>query len=118
MTVPSLVVVSTGLVVQALGGGFTSLTRSLATSLVNPKKTGQLYAMVSVLDASSALSAGPMISWLFLQGIALGGDWLCLPYLGVAFICFVVTVAVCTGRTKTLGDENIASLVNSDQYNR
>ena len=86
---PSSKTVVLGLVVFTCGLGFSTLCRVVITSMIEPRQTGRLYTLISVLDSGSRLAAGPVLAWLFKTGLDLGDAWVGLPYLGVAFLCFL-----------------------------
>lgn len=91
---PSLVLVTIGIIVFTLGSGFESLCRGLITDLVDPEHTARMYSLIGVIQAGSALSAGPTIAWLFGSGMRLGGSWIGLPYLVITFLCCFAAVGV------------------------
>lgn len=95
---PRLPAVVCGLVVFTLGSGFQSLCRALITTLVDSEHTARLYTLISVIQACSSLSSGPIVAWLFGRGLHMGGYWVGLPYFGVTLLCCFGTVAVFVAR--------------------
>ncbi|KAK0391439.1 hypothetical protein NLU13_0940 [Sarocladium strictum] len=91
---PSLVMVTIGIIVFTLGAGFESLCRGLISDLVDPEHTARVYSLIGVIQASSTLSAGPAIAWLFGSGMQLGGGWIGLPYLATALLCCLAAIGV------------------------
>ncbi|PQE05738.1 Major facilitator superfamily domain general substrate transporter protein [Rutstroemia sp. NJR-2017a BVV2] len=83
-TSPSLPLTLVGLVTYTLGTGFVSLVRSLITSLVDAEHVARLYAIIAVVETSSALLAGPMVAGLYEMGLEWKGAWLGLPFWGLA----------------------------------
>jgi hypothetical protein len=83
-----------GMAVWTLGTGFTALTRSLITSLVDKEHVGSLYAAVAVVETTAALPAGPLLAALYAAGLRLKGAWIGLPFYGLAVIALIGTVAV------------------------
>lgn len=98
LALPSTGAVVAGLVIFTLGSGFQSLCRALATMFVDAEHTARLFTLISVVQACSSLSAGPTVAWLFGQGLKLGGNWVGLPYFGVAALCCIGATAVFTLR--------------------
>lgn len=95
---PSFGAAVCGLIVFVMGSGFQSLCRALVTTLVDAEHTARLYTLIGVVQAGSSLSSGPVIAWLFGQGLHMGGYWVGLPYLGVAILCCVGAFAVFIAR--------------------
>lgn len=73
--------------VYALGQGFASAVRSLATSLVEPHHIGRLNSYATTIDMVGSLAAGPLLSTAYGAGLELGGAWVGLPFLlsGVSY---------------------------------
>jgi len=75
------VVAGVGIGIMSLSSGFTPVVRSIASSLVDPKHIGTLYASVGVVTMIGITLSGPMNAGLFNLGLRLGGLWSGLPYL-------------------------------------
>lgn len=87
-----------GVGVLALGSGFYSALRSVATALVVPEQVGVLNTAVAMAQGVGGLVAGPVLAVAFRRGIVLGGVWAELPY-GVAALLFIgATCLVCGAR--------------------
>ena len=86
---PTIGLAITGLIVWTLGTGFSSLTRSLITTLVDKEHIARVYAAVAVVECCSALAAGPTLAALYSLGLKLKGPWVGLPFFGLAVITFV-----------------------------
>ncbi|TEY29948.1 hypothetical protein BOTCAL_0904g00020 [Botryotinia calthae] len=94
---PSLHLTIIGLIIYTLGTGFVSLVRSLITGLVDQKHVARIFAMIAVVETSSALLAGPAVAGLYELGLVWMGDWtgwLGLPFVGMAVVCVVGSVGV------------------------
>lgn len=94
---PSLGLTICGLVVYTLGTGFVSLVRSLITGLVDQKYVARIFALIAVVETSSALVAGPAVAGLYELGLIWRGSWtgwLGLPFVGLAGVCVVGSVSV------------------------
>ncbi|ESZ96471.1 hypothetical protein SBOR_3093 [Sclerotinia borealis F-4128] len=98
---PSLHLTITGLIIYTLGTGFVSLIRSLITSLVDQQHVARLFALIAVVETSSALVAGPAVAALYEVGLMWRGEWigwLGLPFVGLAVVCALGSVGVwCVG---------------------
>ena len=79
----NLVLLVFGTVLLSIGSGYSLLARSLLSSLVMEQHAGMLYTTIGVLENISQLVAGPLISTIFRLGLALGDQWVGLPYLMV-----------------------------------
>jgi len=77
-----------GLVVMTLGTGFTSLVRSLITTLVDREHVARLYAVITMIEIVSAMIASPSIAGLYALGLKWKGGWIGLPFYFLALICF------------------------------
>ncbi|KAM3075037.1 hypothetical protein ACMFMG_007504 [Clarireedia jacksonii] len=93
-TSPSLPLTLVGLVIYTFGTGFVSLSRSLITSLVDAEHVARLYAIIAVVETSSALVAGPMVAGLYGLGLEWKGAWLGLPFWGLAGVLTVGAAGV------------------------
>ncbi|KAI9647841.1 hypothetical protein NHQ30_004229 [Ciborinia camelliae] len=94
---PSLHLTILGLIIYTLGTGFVSLVRSLITGLVDQKHVARIFALIAVVETSSALVAGPVVAGLFELGLRWRSDWvgwLGLPFVGLAVVCVVGSVGV------------------------
>ncbi|KAF7906922.1 hypothetical protein EAE99_011989 [Botrytis elliptica] len=94
---PSLHLTIIGLIIYTLGTGFVSLVRSLITGLVDQKHVARIFAMIAVVETSSALLAGPAVAGLYELGLVWRGEWtgwLGLPFVGLAVVCGVGSVGV------------------------
>jgi hypothetical protein len=112
-----------GLVIVTLGTGFASLVRSLIATLVDKEHVARLYAIVAVVETSSALAASPALAGLYALGLKWKGHWIGLPFFGVAIICFLGGLGVwCFGFLKKpqeempYGDEDRDTLVGSTLF--
>ncbi|KAF4637074.1 hypothetical protein G7Y89_g1021 [Cudoniella acicularis] len=93
---PTIGLTIVGLIVWTLGTGFSSLTRSLVTTLVDKEHIGRLYSMIAIIETLGALIAGPTVNGLYSLGISKGGSWIGLPYFCLAIICSLAAVALWT----------------------
>jgi MFS family permease len=91
---PTISMTILGLIIWTLGTGFTALTRSLITTLVDKQHVGRLYAAISIVETVGALLAGPMLNGLYTVGLKKGGGWIGLPFYGLAVICGIGSVGV------------------------
>ncbi|KAF7908746.1 uncharacterized protein EAF01_004501 [Botrytis porri] len=94
---PSLHLTIIGLIIYTLGTGFVSLVRSLITGLVDQKHVARIFALIAVVETSSALLAGPAVAGLYELGLMWRGEWtgwLGLPFVGLAVVCGVGSVGV------------------------
>lgn len=82
------------MIVWTLGAGFSSLTRSLITTLVDQQHVGRLYAAISIVETTGMLVAGPIMAGLYALGLKWGGVWQGMPFLCLAVIAVVAGVAV------------------------
>jgi len=82
------------MIVWTLGLGFTSLTRSLITTLVDQQHVGRLYAAISIVETTGMLIAGPTMAGLYAIGLKWGRGWQGLPFLCLAVISTIAGVAV------------------------
>lgn len=86
---PSIGLTIFGLIIYTTGGGLTSLTRSLITTLVDKEHIARLYSAIAVVEITSSLAAGPSIAALYAVGLKAKGPWIGLPYYVLAFTCFL-----------------------------
>ncbi len=66
---PNIELTVFGFMVWTLGTGFTSLTRSIITTLVDQQHIGRLYAAIAVVETIGALAAGPILQTLYTWGL-------------------------------------------------
>ncbi|KAG4033905.1 hypothetical protein MFRU_004g04010 [Monilinia fructicola] len=108
---PSLHLAIIGLVIYTLGTGFVSLVRSLLTSLVDQKHVARIFAMIAVVETSSALVAGPAVAGLYELGLIWRREWtgwLGLPFVGLASVCCVGGMGVwCVRGLGSKGNEGL-----------
>ncbi|KAK6608017.1 MFS transporter [Botrytis cinerea] len=84
-------------ITRVIGTGFVSLVRSLITGLVDQQHVARIFAMIAVVETSSALLAGPAVAGLYELGLVWRGEWtgwLGLPFVGLAVVCGVGSVGV------------------------
>ncbi|KAI3324497.1 major facilitator superfamily transporter [Xylariaceae sp. AK1471] len=75
-----------GLILMAIGSGFSSLTRSLMSIYVDPEHRSRLFSIVGMVEVLGSVYAQPMLAGLFSLGLKLHGGWIGLPYLGLAVL--------------------------------
>lgn len=68
------------LVFFAFGSGFSSVLRSLLSTLVEQRHLAIVNSLVSYFDLVGALVAGPVLSKALSVGIEIGGFWVGLPF--------------------------------------
>jgi hypothetical protein len=56
---------------------------------VDAEHVARLYAIIAVMETSSALLAGPMVAGLYEMGLEWKGAWLGLPFWGLAGVLTV-----------------------------
>ncbi|PYH92308.1 MFS general substrate transporter [Aspergillus ellipticus CBS 707.79] len=83
-----------GLSLNTFAGGASPLCRSLATSYMDPQDLAKLNTMIGIVESAGALFAGPALAWLFSTGMKWGGEWLGLPYLGLAALLVLGLLAL------------------------
>jgi len=74
-----------------------SLVRSLITSLVDTQHVARIFAIIAVVETSSALVAGPAVAGLYELGLIWRGsgvEWLGLPFSDLAAVCGLGAVGV------------------------
>ncbi|POR35886.1 Uncharacterized protein TPAR_03920 [Tolypocladium paradoxum] len=84
------------LVLYSLGTGYGAAIRSLLTGAVHGEHTGLLYAMMSFLENTGSLIAGPLLALTFRVGLDSGGVWIGLPFIGAGFL-FSLAAAIVFG---------------------
>lgn len=87
-----------GVSLFALGWGFFSALRSLATELVPSSQIGLLNMAIALSQNVGGMIAGPSLAAAFKAGLELGGVWVGLPYmiavalfLGAGLLSVVIT---------------------------
>lgn len=96
---PSVGVVVAGLIVKTLGGGLSSLCRSLAAAHTTPDNTAKLQTVIGIITTVGMLVAAPTLAVLFSLGMRLGGAMIGLPYAAMTFYLAVTALALCFVRT-------------------
>jgi hypothetical protein len=92
-TIPMLIC---GLLVGTLGAGASSALRALASSLIDHKDTGKVFAGLAVAETLSMMAAYPTVAGLYNAGIGKGGGaWLGMPFDITGLILGVSTVVMC-----------------------
>lgn len=70
-----------GLVLFALGSGFSASAKSLLAAVAKGHDVGMLYTTVSFVEMSGLLIASPLLAASFRIGMELGGGWVGLPFI-------------------------------------
>lgn len=81
---PVVPVVALGIVVFALGSGFSPAARSLVTTFCNQNEVGLLYSALAITQTIGSLVAGPLLALSFRWGLSLGHEWTGIPFAMVA----------------------------------
>jgi hypothetical protein len=84
-----------GLCLFALGWGFYSALRSLATALVSPSQVGVLSTGIGLAQSLGSLVAGPILAAAFRHGLRQGGIGMGLPYMVAAALFFMASCLTC-----------------------
>lgn len=87
-----------GLCLFALGWGFYSALRSLATALVSPSQVGVLNSGIGLAQSLGSLVAGPILAAAFGHGLRQGGMGMGLPYMVAATLLFMASCLTCVIR--------------------
>ncbi|CAN8101424.1 unnamed protein product [Discula destructiva] len=88
---PTLSAFLFGLVLLALGSALFSFINSLMSLYVDPKHRSRLFGLVGMVQILGQIYAQPMLAELFALGMKLGGEWIGLPYFGLALLLALVT---------------------------
>lgn len=94
--IPELFV--SGLCLFALGWGFYSALRSLATALVSPSQVGVLNTGIGLAQSLGSLVAGPILAAAFGLGLRQGGVAMGLPYMVAGALLFMASCMTCVIR--------------------
>ncbi|KAL5366548.1 major facilitator superfamily domain-containing protein [Aspergillus floccosus] len=70
-----------GVSLSALGWGFYSTLRSVASALVDESQSGILNTTIGLMQGVGIMTAGPLLASAFRCGMSLEGVWLGLPYM-------------------------------------
>ncbi|KAH8706205.1 major facilitator superfamily domain-containing protein [Ilyonectria robusta] len=81
---PIVELVALGVVLFALGSGFSPAARSLATAFVHADQTGTLYSAMGLMQSVGGLVAGPLLATSFGWALKQGREWTGIPFLLVA----------------------------------
>jgi len=81
---PSLAVFILGLLVLAIGSGYSSFVHSLMSLYVDPLHQSRLFSLVGMVEVAGNLYGLPMLAGLFTLGIRLGGGGVGIPYYRLA----------------------------------
>lgn len=87
-----------GLCLFALGWGFYSALRSLATALVDPSQVGVLNSGIGLAQSLGSLVAGPILAAAFGRGLREGGIAMGLPYMVASALLFMSSCLACAIR--------------------
>lgn len=91
---PTSAVMILALTVSSLGSGYGATIRSLLTATVSPNHTGVLYSLMSLLESTGALIAGPLLAVTFRIGMDWGGIWIGLPFIAAGFMFSAAMIVV------------------------
>ncbi|KAE9367111.1 MFS general substrate transporter [Stipitochalara longipes BDJ] len=91
---PTLVYFTFGLLILALGSGYISFARALASSHVDPEHRSRLFSLVGMLETAGTMYSGPLLAGLFSVGMSKRRQWIGLPYLVLAGFAAVGGVAM------------------------
>lgn len=81
---PSVALATLGIVIFALGSGFSPATRSLVTTFCKQDEAGLLYSALAITQSIGGLVAGPLLALSFRWGLSLGHEWTGIPFALVA----------------------------------
>lgn len=90
---PALAVEGLGLLLVALGSCTTGLVMSLLGGAVRPDQVSTFYSVALTLSMITRSVTGPVLSALLVKGLELGREWLGLPFIVMAILMIIVTVA-------------------------
>ncbi|CAK7203641.1 hypothetical protein SEUCBS139899_006379 [Sporothrix eucalyptigena] len=85
---------SVALVVFSLGGGYSSVMRSILNAFVEPHHLAMLNTLLGLLEFSGLMVAAPSLFAALQRGVDLGGVWTGLPFLICAGMCLMSTLVV------------------------
>lgn len=85
-------------VIFALGNAFTTIGKSLLTTLGPPEMAGTLLSAMNVSASLGAVIAGPVIALTFDWGLRQGGIWVGAPLFLVALLYALTLASVCVMR--------------------
>ncbi|KAF4981001.1 hypothetical protein FZEAL_3116 [Fusarium zealandicum] len=83
-----------GLFISTFGVADSPLARATITHYVQPEYTSRLYALIGMIEVLGSFIGGPVLAWLFDQGLKRKGSWIGLPWLYVGFLCCLAWVAL------------------------
>lgn len=92
---PVIALAALGIVIFALGSGFSPAARSLATTFVHQDQAGLLYTAMAIMQTIGGLVAGPLLALSFQWGLSLGHEWSGIPFTLVAGLFACGFVAIC-----------------------
>ncbi|KAK1833069.1 major facilitator superfamily domain-containing protein [Podospora conica] len=88
---------------MSLGAGISSLTRSLLNALVEEHHVGTLNSLISFMETTGALVAGPLLAESLSVGMEWGDSWIGLPFLVAGGFLGVATAILCVFRPPAQG---------------
>lgn len=87
---------TTGLVIMTLGTGYSSLMRSLVTSIFERQHIARLYSAITVFEILGSMFSGPMLAGFFQWGMHLGGMWQGMPFFAAGLMALFTAVLAWT----------------------
>lgn len=85
---------NTAVIVYTGGSGFSVAMRSLLAALVAGDQLSLLFTIIAVFEAAALSTAAPLLQLLFSAGLQHGGLVMSLPFLAVAVLYGIATLAL------------------------
>ncbi|KAI1357416.1 MFS general substrate transporter [Xylaria arbuscula] len=84
-----------GLIILSLSSGLGPLRCSLLSNLVESTQTSQVFTIAGIVEGVGSLPAGPLLAWIFSEGMTLGGFWMGLPFFFLGCLGVLVLAVLC-----------------------
>lgn len=89
---PSFLII--GQILSAVGFAFIVTAHSFLTAMVDPQYLGLANTAVSATNSVGHMAGAPLLAGIFQWGLSLGGFWVGIPFLFIAVLLSIATLAV------------------------
>lgn len=103
-----------GLLLMAMGSGFSSLSKSLMSIYIDPAHRSRLYTLVGMIEMLGSVFSQPLLAGLFSLGLRWHGGWIGLPYLGLAALIALAGSLLLFVRIPRTNSDTSASRAHED----